>query len=89
MNGSSFKEDSCAAYWPNRLGEAKFGTFFVTMEEEVDDHHVTIRTLSVTNGAQPDEIAREVKQFTFESWHMYERVSLNNVSKEFLQKSCL
>ena len=75
MNGSSFKEGSCAQYWPSRLGEAKYEPFFVTLEEETDENHVTVRSLRLINGAQPNEEAREVKMFTFESWHMYEKVS--------------
>ena len=75
MNGADFKEQSCALYWPQRRGEEKWETFFVTLEDEHDEDHVTVRTLRLTNGAKPNEEPREIRQFQFQSWRMYERVS--------------
>ena len=56
------------------LCEEKWEPFFVTVDDEFDEDHVTVRVLRLTNGARPNEEPREVRQFQFQSWRMYERV---------------
>ena len=46
----------------------------MTVDDEFDEDHVTVRVLRLTNGARPNEEPREVRQFQFQSWRMYERV---------------
>ena len=75
LNGQHFREETCACYWPQRRnGEAKWQHFFVTLEEVFEEDHMTVRTLKLLNGAKPNEEPREIRQFQFESWKMYERV---------------
>ena len=74
LNGSDFREESCATYWPTRHGQQKYEPFFVTLTDEMEEDHVTIRTMTLTNGGQPDAPKRKLKMLQFESWRMYEKV---------------
>ena len=74
LNNSDFKEDTCAQYWPPRMGVEKWDPFIVTLKHITEDDHFTIRTLELHNARKPNERHRKVRQFQFESWRMYEKV---------------
>ena len=74
VNSSDFKEDSCTQYWPQHHGLQKWEPFFVKLISEEETDHVTIRNLELTSAQRPSEPARQIWQFQFESWKMYDKV---------------
>lgn len=74
MNSSEFKEDTCTQYWPATKAMQKYEPFFVSVVSLEQHEHVTIRIFKLANALKPSEPSREIKQFQFESWKMYEKV---------------
>ena len=64
LNGSDFKEDTCAPYWPVSRGQQKYDPFFVNMTHVSQKEHVIIRTFKVTSALRPSEAPREVLHFS-------------------------
>lgn len=74
MNGSDFKEDSCAEYWPSGAAMRNCEPFLIKLIDSVEADHVTVRTAELTCTLNPTARARHVRQFRFESWKMYDKV---------------
>ena len=74
MNNTDFKEDTCAQYWPTSRAMQKCEPFFVSLVDTIQHECITMRVLKLANAQKPSEPAREITQFQFESWKMYEKV---------------
>ncbi len=72
LNSSAFREDTCAAYLPSRVGMEKYDPFFVKLTDVKTTEHCTVRTLQLSNALRPSDQPRTLRQFQFESWNMYE-----------------
>jgi protein tyrosine phosphatase len=74
LNGPDFHEDTCAQYWPDRIGIQKWQQFFVNLVSEKDYEYMTVRHLELASDAQPTKPARTIKQYQFKAWKMYDKV---------------
>ncbi|ELU03807.1 hypothetical protein CAPTEDRAFT_174233 [Capitella teleta] len=74
VNGPDFHEDTCAAYWPDRIGIQKWQQFFVNLVSEKDSEYMTIRHLELASDKHPTKAARTIMHFQFKAWKMYEKI---------------
>lgn len=73
LNGTDFREDTCATYWPSRVGSEKYDPFIVHLSSTTENDFVTVRTMTLASALRPSEPPRKIQQFQFEAWHMYEK----------------
>lgn len=74
LDSSDLKEETCAQYWPTRMGMEKYGVFYIDMKETIEEKHVTIRIFYLTTDLKPNDPPRVVRQYQFEAWRMYGKV---------------
>ena len=87
MNSVDFKEDTCAEYWPHQRGIHKWDPLCVDLKQIEQRPNVIVRTMVLYNAQKPSEPGREIKQFQYGAWPMYNKIpDSRNSFMDFLEE---